>query len=267
MTILNLLTNYWHFNAVPVLLAVALIALQLITNKNGSKSKNRIFFTGVAVMLLVTVSPLAFLGMGYLFSAHMVESIVLLLVVPSMLLSGLNEKVGEAIRRSWFGKIGNRLFSVPVAWMIGVGTMYFWHIPAVFEAMKMSHLLHEIHFLSLLIGGMIFKWPVFAPTEWKKLQPMEAALYLFIACVGCTVLGIFIAFGPADVYTPFFHGSSEAVWNMVRNGWGISSIADQQAAGLIMWVPACMIYITNVLVTLSKYYSIPYLEETETQNS
>lgn len=263
MTIFKFLTSYWHFEAVPVLLAVALIAFQLITNKNGSKHKNRVFFSGVAVMLMVTVSPLAYLGMGYLFSAHMVESIVLLLVVPSLLLSGLNEKVGEAIRRSWFGKIGNRLFSVPVAWMVGVGTMYLWHIPAVFEAMKMSHLMHELHFFSLLIGGMIFKWPVFAPTEWKKLSPMQAAIYLFIACVGCTVLGIFIAFGPADVYTPFFHGGSEAVWNMVRNGWGISSVVDQQAAGLIMWVPACMIYITNVLTVLTSYLNSPYVEGEE----
>ncbi|HKJ44040.1 MAG TPA: cytochrome c oxidase assembly protein [Sunxiuqinia sp.] len=263
MTIVEFLTSYWHFDAVPVFLAVALIAFQLITNKNGSKHKNRVFFLGVATMLLVTISPLAYLGMGYLFSAHMVESIVLLLVVPSMLLNGLNEKVGEAIHQSWFGKVGDRLFSVPVAWMIGVGTMYFWHIPAVFEAMKMSHLLHEVHLLSLLVGGLIFKWPVFSPVEWKKLSPMQSAIYLFIACVGCTVLGIFIAFGPADVFTPFFHGGNAAIWSMVRNGWGISSVVDQQAAGLIMWVPACMIYITNVLTVLSAYLNSPYVEAEE----
>ena len=263
MTLIKLLTSYWHFDAVPVLLAVALIAFQLITNKNGSRHKNRIFFLGVATMLLVTVSPLAYLGMGYLFSAHMIESIVLLLVVPSMLLNGLNEKVGETIRQSWFGKIGNRLFSVPVAWLIGVGTMYLWHIPAVFEAMKSSHLLHETHIISLLVAGMIFKWPVYSPTDWKKLSPLQAAMYLFIACVGCTVLGIFIAFGPADVFTPLFHGGSEAVWSMVRNEWGISAVVDQQAAGLIMWVPACIVYITNVMLVLASYFNSPYIEGEE----
>jgi len=266
MTIFNLLTHFWHFNAVAILISIVLVMFQLRTNKNGTWQQNISFYSGVLLILLVTVSPLAYLGMGYLFSAHMIEHIVLLLIVPPLLLAGTNAGVAEKLRQSKFRKIGDFLFSVPVAWVLGVGWMYIWHIPALFEAMKKSMALHAFHIVSLLVIGIIFIWPVYSPVKWKKLDPLQATAYLFIACVGCTVLGIFIAFGPASTYVPFLNGGNAAVWDLVRNGWGISPQIDQQAAGLIMWVPACMIYITNVMVTLARYYSLPYTEETEYKN-
>ncbi len=219
------------------------------------------FFSGVLLFLLVTVSPLAYLGGSYLFSAHMIEHIVILLIVPPLLLSGTNPQLLEKLQNSKFQKTGNVLFSVPVAWILGIGSMYFWHIPGMFEAMKKSMSLHIIHIISLLILGIIFIWPVYTPIPWKKLSPLQSALYLFIACVGCTVLGILITFGPTSMYMPFFTGSNTAIWDLIHTNWGITASIDQQAAGLIMWVPACFIYITNILVTLARYYKNQYSQD------
>ena len=263
MTLSELIIHFWHFNLVSVVIATVLVVFQILTNKNEPGHKNLLFFTGVLLMLLVTVSPLAYLGKGYLFSAHMIEHIVLLLIVPPLLLSGINPGLIEKLSRSRFRKTGDILFSVPVAWILGIGSMYVWHIPALFGAMKNSPVLHAVHIVSLLLLGIIFIWPVYSPVAWRKISPLGSALYLFIACVGCTVLGILITFAPSSVYIPFMTGSNQAVWDLVRTSWGISPAVDQQAGGLIMWVPACFIYITNIMVTLNSYYSRPETEENE----
>lgn len=246
--------NYWQFNWVAILIALLLVVFQAVTGKHLSKRKNVLFYSGILLILLVTVTPFAYLAHGYLFSAHMTEHIVLLLIVPPMLLNGIDPELIEKLRKSSFHKTGNFLFTAPVAWILGMGAMYFWHIPSVFSAMKTSWLLHTLHILSLLILGLIFIWPVYAPVHWKKLGPMQSILYLFIACTGCTVLGIMITFAPSSVFIPLMPGRDIATWEIVRNSWGIGASVDQQAGGLIMWVPACIIYISNILVILSAYF-------------
>jgi len=259
----ELLMHYWQLNWTAILIAILLIAFQFRTNRNASVSAHLAFFSGVLLFLLVTVSPLAFLGSSYLFSAHMIEHIVVLLIVPPLLLSGTNPGLLEKLQKSSFRKIGNVLFSTPIAWVLGIGAMYFWHIPALFDAMKKSMALHVIHIVSLLVLGIIFIWPVYTPIKWKKLSPLQSALYLFIACVGCTVLGILITFGPTSLYMPFFNGDNAAIWSLIRDNWGITVSVDQQAAGLIMWVPACFIYITNIMVMLAGYYRNQYRKDDE----
>ncbi len=139
----------------------------------------------------------------------MIEHIVMLLIVPPMLLNGINPELAEKLHKSRFQKTGNFLFSAPVAWILGIGAMYFWHIPSIFEAMKKSHVVsQQCILISLLILGIIFIWPVYTPVHWKKLSPMQSVLYLFIACTGCTVLGIIITFAPTSVYIPFMTGQN-----------------------------------------------------------
>ena len=262
----ELLLHYWQLNWTAILIALVLGIFHLRTNRHASVKSHVAFFSGVILFLIVTVSPLAFLGRSYLFSAHMIEHIVILLIVPPLLLSGTNPKLLEKLHKSKFRKTGNVLFSFPVAWFLGIGAMYFWHIPSLFDAMKKSMSLHIVHIISLLILGIIFIWPVYTPIHWKKLSPLQSALYLFIACVGCTILGILITFSPTSLYIPYFNGNSTAIWSLIRDNWGITTSVDQQAAGLIMWVPACFIYITNIMVTLAGFYKNQYSDDGEIQH-
>ena len=265
MSTISLLTKFWHLNWLTLGIAIGLILFQIITRRGNSVKKNLLFCIGILLLMISTISPLAYLGRGYLFSAHMIEHIILLLVVPPLLLSGINPVLPEKLHKSGFKKIGDFLFIPAVSWILGIGTMYIWHVPAIFDTMKRSPLLHGIHIISLLLLGIIFIWPVYAPIPWKKLSPLQSVLYLFIACVGCTILGIMITFAPANLFIHSFHGNNPLVWKLVRNSWGIDSIADQQAGGLIMWVPACIIYITNILIILGGYYNQRNIDKEEVQ--
>jgi putative membrane protein len=117
--------------------------------------------------------------------------------------------------------------------------------------------------LSLIVLGIIFIWPVFTPISLKKMEPLQSALYLFSACVGCTVLGIFITFAPLGLYTVYYTGSNASVLNLIQNNWGINSEVDQQMAGLIMWVPACFVYLTNIMIKLFKWYKSSEMDSSD----
>lgn len=254
MTTLQLLTSHWNFNIIVVLIALGFIAIHYVGNGNRFNRRSYRFLFGVFLFLLATLSPLNYLGHNYLFSAHMVQHILLLLIIPPLLLSGMNpEFLKRLVRQPRVEWVLERLFHPVVAWICGVGAMWIWHIPAVLDAMKNTPVLSALHMISLMILGFIFAWPVFSPLQWQKVTPLQSVLYLFTACVGCTILGIFITFAPVGLFLGYLHGGSAAVSDLIRNGWGVTPATDQQAGGLIMWVPACLIYLTDIMIVLYRY--------------
>ena len=80
-------------------------------------------------------------------------------------------------------------------------------------------------------------------------------LYLFAACVACTVLGILVTLSPVQVCTAYAHPSDTlGALPLLRDGWGLTCKADQEIGGLMMWVPACFVYASAILATLGGYY-------------
>ena len=41
---------------------------------------------------------------------------------------------------------------------------------------------------------------------------------------------------------------------LLRDGWGMSCKADQEVGGLLMWVPACFVYLSAILAMLGRFY-------------
>jgi cytochrome c oxidase assembly factor CtaG len=68
-----------------------------------------------------------------------------------------------------------------------------------------------------------------------------AVLYLVSGCLGCTVLGILLAFAPSAVHA----------------GMREIAAADQHTGGLIMWVPGCLVYLAAVIAMFARWYSTP----------
>jgi putative membrane protein len=275
MTALNLFNSYWELNIPALAIAAGLIIFHYISNGKTFNKKSFLFFSGVLLYLFATVSALSYLGDYYLFSAHMIKHIIILLVVPPMLLSSTNpDYLKKIVGKPGFQKIGKIIFNPILAWTLGVGSMWLWHIPALFELLESSPILKLVQMISILVFGLIFIYPVFSPVYYRKLQPLQSALYLFTACVGCTVLGIFITFAPAGLYAPYVNGTAcwccvtsgvpgsfaagnnPAILSFLENNWGISSSIDQQVGGLIMWIPACFIYLANIMISISKWYQL-----------
>jgi cytochrome c oxidase assembly factor CtaG len=87
------------------------------------------------------------------------------------------------------------------------------------------------------------------------MPALAGVLYLFAACVACTVLGIVVTFSPVEVCSAYMHPvDALGVVPLLRDGWGMSCKADQELGGLLMWVPACLVYAGAILATLGRYY-------------
>ena len=127
-----------------------------------------------------------------LFSAHIVQHFLLALVIPPLLLLGT-----PAFELGVLTKLERAVGQPPVSWLLGVGTMLAWHIPALFNAALANDGLHIFQHLSFLVTGMIFWWPIVGPLQDRHLPALAAVSYLFSACVCCSLLGAFLTFDPS----------------------------------------------------------------------
>jgi cytochrome c oxidase assembly factor CtaG len=250
MTTTQFLISGWTLNAADLLVGmacgVAYVTAFGIHQRLG-------YFVGVlCVFLLALVSPLNTLADGYLFSAHMVQHILLLLVVPALLLLSLPRSVSLAVRP-------RGLCHPCVGWSAGVLAMWFWHAPALCDAAVASRPVHALQTASLLLLGWLFWGQILAPREEERLSPPGAVLYLFSACVACSVLGIILTFSPVRVCSVYMMPPKDPfrMLDTIRTGWGFTPERDQQIGGLLMWVPMCLIYLSAIFAQMTRWFAEP----------
>ncbi|MFY9907056.1 MAG: cytochrome c oxidase assembly protein [Terriglobales bacterium] len=221
------------------------------------------FMAGVIVLLLALVSPLDTLGDSYLFSAHMLQHILLILIVPPLLLLGVPRDLAQRILRISLARRAERVLSRPIlAWTLGVGTMWLWHWPPLYNAALAHEPIHIVEHLMFLVTATIFWWPVLGPIEELRLASLGAVVYVFGACVAHTVLAILLTFAPLGLYPAYLQPPDTLnILPLIRDRWGLTPRADQQWGGLLMWVPACLVYLSVLLATLMRWYRTPERDE------
>ena len=220
------------------------------------------FGISLALLVICFFSPLHILSQEYLFAAHMVVHVALLLVAGPLLVISLekNERTNTFITR-----LSATLFRKPViGWLAGVGIMWFWHIPALFNAaMNVEHssptlgfVITSLESISLIVAGMLFGWGLVSPIKEYRLPALHGVVYLFTACIGCSILGLLITFAPAGTVRHFLSSiDSYHLNNTILNQWEINQAMDQQIAGLIMWVPCCLLYVVYALYLLMVWFN------------
>src|SRR5437016_1036923 len=178
MTTQQFLTSAWTRNT-PVLLLSG-VAIVAYVWAFGVSRRFLYLIVGVGVFVLTLLSPLNALADGYFFSAHMLQHILLLLIVPALLLMSLPRWVSLASRSM-------PLLNPFVGWIAGVSAMWLWHARPLCDAAVSSKFVAALQTCSLLLLGTIFWWQILAPREDERLSPAGAVLYLFSACVACSV--------------------------------------------------------------------------------
>ncbi len=217
------------------------------------------FVLGVVILCLSLISPIDPLGDTYLFSVHMLQHLLLILIVCPLLVLGLTpQRVTGWMAHAWVRRTEGVLGNSAVAWLSSMFVMVIWHLPVLYNAANANTSIHIFEHLSFLVTGCIFWWPIFTPLEKERMQPAKAMLYLFGAAVVSTLLGILITFLPVGLYKPYLHPIDElGALHLIRDTWGISATEDEKLAGLIMWVPGCMVYFIVLLVELGHWLRTP----------
>lgn len=265
MTWREFLVLGWVWYPGVVLSCLALSLLYLIFSKLRRDRYAICFHSGVLLLFLTLVSPLDVLADDYLFSAHMLQHILLVLVVAPLLILGIpSEWLKRLLKWEPTARIEGHLGQPLVAWIIGIGTLYLWHLPLFYNAALRDENVHLLQHLSFLVSATIFWWPVILPVQEKRrLSPLGAMLYLFFGAAANTVLGILLTFAPVGLYPAYINPQDAyGILPLIRNGLGILPQTDQQLGGLLMWIPGGLIYLASILVVFGSWFSQPDMEVT-----
>lgn len=181
---------------------------------------------GLAVVALTVLPPLAGVS-AQLFSAHMMQHLLLIVIAAPLL-------VASSMFDGWQRHAVVRKLTRPVtAWLAFVGTFLFWHWPAAFQWAALHESTILLEHVSILFGALLF-WSVALSARGQEWLSYGArALFVMTAAVATDLPGVIMLFAPRAICT--MPGENAL-------SFGITPLEDQQIAGLLMWVPANLVF-------------------------
>ncbi|MDL4843122.1 cytochrome c oxidase assembly protein [Aquibacillus rhizosphaerae] len=150
-----------------VLLGIVFYLFLLPTSKEHTVSKTVIFIIGMALFYIALGSPLNILG-RIIFRAHIAQMIILFLFVVPLLLVGMKtEIISKLVSYSTFRK-GYNIFTNPiVAIVLFHGMFIIYHIPGVFDYVRMSYSLNYLYVLTMFVTALLVWSPIF-PIDYQR---------------------------------------------------------------------------------------------------
>lgn len=248
----------WDFDPSIVIGCIALLAAYAVAHR-GDFAHAGWFVAGVVAMFLALVSPLDPLSDTYLFSAHMLQHLILVLIVPPLLLLGLSPRFVRAVLRvPALARIERMLGNAVVAWTIGMAMLWLWHAPYLYNATLADEGVHIFEHVCFLVSATIFWWPILAPVEEVRLAPMPAIIYLVTGALTNSILAILLTFARPGLYPAYLSPDDPLkILPMIRDSWGLTPALDQQLGGLLMWVPGGMVFLGAIVWVIARWYSTP----------
>ncbi len=202
-------------------------------------------FAGAVIALFVAlISPIDTLS-DVLFSAHMIQHLILMLIaapllvfsdLPVALLWALPRRAAHVtgLNLRYLRGIWRVLTQPPSAWAIFALTLWVWHFPAFYEAALHNNLIHFAEHVCFVSAAALFWWVLIKPSTRKQVQYGVNVLYLFTTAVQSGALGGLLTFSTAPWYASYATSAAAG---------SLTPLGDQQLAGLIMWLPANVLFL------------------------
>ncbi len=226
------------------------------------------YLSGLGVLALALLSPIDALG-DLLFSMHMVQHELLMMVAAPLLLLGapfpialwglpvsLRHTIGRLLaRHAPFRRVLRRLSAPWVAWVLYVGVLWLWHAPAAYDAALRNEFIHDVEHISFFVTALLFWWHVIgaAPRIHGEMGYGMRIGYVLAALAQNEILSVGISLSRQPLY-PYY--------TAVPRLWGLSVLEDQMLGGAIMWIPGGMMYALTAILLIARLLN---REEEETR--
>jgi putative membrane protein len=208
------------------------------------------FGAGLLVVVVALSGPVDEMS-DALFSAHMVQHLALILVAAPLcvfgvpmnpMLMALPRENRRAAARWWKRNVAFRaavrLVTAPaIVFLLHMVAMWFWHFPGPYQMALRNPAIHAAEHLSFFGTALLFWWIVAAPSGPRRASEGAAILMVAGTLMQSGVLGALLMFASTAWYPAHAAGAQT---------WGMTPLEDQQLAGLIMWVPAGLVYVAAV---------------------
>jgi putative membrane protein len=198
------------------------------------------FACGWSALVASILPPLDSLAIE-LFSAHMAQHELMMLVGAPLVIAGRPLSTclwgvpdrwrpaaaatlqARPAARTW------RLLTAPlVAWALHGIAIWVWHLPALYDAAVESEGIHALQHAMFVGTSALFWWGLLYG-RYGRAGYGAAVFYVFTTVIHTGILGAAVTFAGVPLY-PVYAAPAAAR--------GIDQLADQQIAGLVMWIPA-----------------------------
>jgi putative membrane protein len=219
----------WTFDpgAVVLMVLATVVYVRRWRTVRAPVGKLLLFLGGILAAFIALCSPVDVLG-EQLFLMHMVQHILLLDVVPVLCILALSKVLLRPVTRRLMhleraaGPIAHPAFAVALY----VGTMWIWHIPAMYDLALEHPLVHVTEHVVFTVAGGLYWWHLLSPIPSRHgFKGMGPVLYMLVTKLLVGALGIALAFSPDAIYS-FYEEQPRY--------WGLSAGTDQAVGGLIM---------------------------------
>jgi len=225
------------------------------TGRGISRWEAASFAAGWLTTMIAVVSPVAWLS-EILFSIHMTQHTLLLLVAAPLLAFGqpllawlwafdasARERLARPFRGARFTSVWHYVTAPLSVFLVQAAALWLWHIPSWYEAALHNAAIHAVEHVCLLVAGSLFWWAM-VRGRYGRMGYGLAVVYVFLTAVHSGTLGALLTLAPDPWYVTYVRQA---------HAWGMDPLDDQQLAGILMWIPAGVVFIVFGLALIAAW--------------
>ena len=210
-----------------------------------SRGQATCFVISVILLVLALLSPLDYIGDSYLFSAHMVQHLILATVWPVLFLLAMPVWTARALFRVPGHALIETIVYPAFATMFFTADIYAWHLPVPYDLTLTNEGVHVLEHLTFMFCGLLVFWRVLSPAREQRLPYPLQVLYLMVNGMLMMIPGIVFTFAPSAFYPAYVH--APRLWESPP--YRISSLG-----GSIMWYPGNLPYAALLVVAFYRWF-------------
>lgn len=194
------------------------------------------FFMGLIVFFIALGTPVHVLGDDFLFSAHMLEQSLIYIVMPPLLLVGLENWMIQPILNILSKYKFIAILKFPLIGLILFNVLFsFYHIPFIFDTLVSNTIYHNLTHLVITISAFLMWIPILpVVNELDKLSSLQKLGYIFGAGILLTPACALIIFADEPMYRVYSNSPQLFTY--------LGPLEDQQTGGIIMKLIQELIY-------------------------
>lgn len=269
---INLIDNYsdfflsWNFSTPQAFIFLLFFfsyiigSIKLISISSYRISRLFVYtFSGLILLAFSLVGPLDSYS-DDLFTMHMAQHITLAMFAAPLILLGrpmpiylwalprfLRIGAGTFLTRNSktilvIKKLTNPKFSL-IAFIL---TLYFWHIPFAYNLSLENAWVHLFMHFTMFFTSIVFWWPIIGPPPTNSILSYPKRItYLLCAVTPTALLAAVITLSNSVIYDFYIGSPPHFSW---------TTLEDQKIAGLLMWIPGNLVYLTTLVSLFFKWF-------------
>ena len=244
--------SWWRWSVHPsTVIGIAALAGLYVwgekaLDRRASWTQRSFFFSGLLLLFASLNGPIHDLSDDYLFSAHMVQHLLITLAVPPLLLAGVpGWMLRPVLSRPGIAPVARFFTRAPICFVVFNLMIAGWHLPQFYNAAMANHNLHIVEHLMFMAAAVLMWWPLMSQLpEFPRLAYPGQRLYAFLMSIPMSIVAVYIAMADHVLY-PAYSAAPRVL--------PLTPLEDQLLGALIMWIPGGLIFIVIMTVVFFKW--------------